>query len=602
MKAMGDILKKLNYIMNSKQKRQYVFVTAVALIGSVWELLGVSSLLPFIQTIMTPEEAKKEWYVAFFSRWFRMDTPIQMMTVMGILIIIVYILKNAYLMMSSYVQAWYSTSVQRDLSIKTANTFLHSSYLFHLGVNSSVLIRTINQDVVGVFAVFFYLFRVLAEVFTIAAISAYIVMLDPILAFSLVGILGSCMLILFFGLKKLVKMFGRIGQDCEAKMLQYLTQAFTGIKEIMVMNRQKYFEDSFDRSCSLNARAAKRNNFLNVIPTNVYEVVCIGGLIGVVIVRLHMIEDITGFVTNLAIIAAASFRLFPAVSRLTTNLNAIMYNRPRLDSMYEMLKSIEDEASYQLRNVDPDKVEPLVFERELRIDKITWKYPAGKEEVLTELELTIHKGQSIALIGPSGAGKTTLADVILGLLAPQKGKILLDGVDVYENLPGWSRIIGYVPQAVYLTDDTVRNNVAFGVYEEQIDEDKIWRALEEAQLAAFVRELPEGLDTMVGERGVRLSGGQRQRIAIARALYENPEILVLDEATSALDTETETAVMESIDSLHGTKTMIIVAHRLTTIRNCDMIYEIKDGIALLRDKGEVLSKQYRELDADSLHG
>lgn len=576
--------------MNRKQKQQYIFVTAIALIGSVWELLGVSSLLPFIETIMTPEVAKNQWYVAFFSRWFPMDTPVQMMTVMGILIIIVYILKNAYLIMSSYVQAWYSTSVQRDLSIKTANTFLNSSYLFHLGVNSSVLIRTINQDVVGVFAVFFYLFRVLAEIFTIVAISAYIVMLDPILAFSLVGILGSCMLILFFGLKKLVKMFGRIGQDCEAKMLQYLTQAFTGIKEIMVMNRQKYFEDSFDQSCSLNARAAKRNNFLNVIPTNVYEVVCIGGLIGLVIVRLHMIDNIAGFVTNLAIIAAAAFRLFPAVSRLTTNLNAIMYNRPRLDSMYEMLKSIEKEATYQRKDMDPDKVEPLKFDQELKIDRITWKYPAGKEAVLKDLELTIQKGQSIALIGPSGAGKTTLADVILGLLAPQKGKILLDGVDVYGNLPGWSKIIGYVPQAVYLTDDTIRNNVAFGVYEHQIEEDKIWNALEEAQLASFVRGLPEGLDTMVGERGVRLSGGQRQRIAIARALYENPEILVLDEATSALDTETETAVMESIDSLHGTKTMIIVAHRLTTIRNCDRIYEIKDGIAIRRNKEEVLGE------------
>lgn len=577
--------------MNRKQKQQYIFVTVIALIGSVWELLGVSSLLPFIETIMTPEVAKNQWYVAFFSRWFPMDTPVQMMTVMGILIIMVYILKNAYLVMSSYVQAWYSTSVQRDLSIKTANTFLNSSYLFHLGVNSSVLIRTINQDVVGVFAVFFYIFRVLAEIFTIAAISAYIVMLDPILAFSLVGILGSCMLILFFGLKKLVKMFGRIGQDCEAKMLQYLTQAFTGIKEIMVMNRQKYFEDSFDQSCSLNARAAKRNNFLNVIPTNVYEVVCIGGLIGVVIVRLHMIDNIAGFVTNLAIIAAAAFRLFPAVSRLTTNLNAIMYNRPRLDSMYEMLKSIEKEATYQKKDIDPDKVEPLTFHQELKIDRITWKYPAGKEAVLKELELTIQKGQSIALIGPSGAGKTTLADVILGLLAPQKGKILLDGVDVYGNLPGWSKIIGYVPQAVYLTDDTIRNNVAFGVYEHQIEEDKIWNALEEAQLAPFVRGLPEGLDTMVGERGVRLSGGQRQRIAIARALYENPEILVLDEATSALDTETETAVMESIDSLHGTKTMIIVAHRLTTIRNCDRIYEIKDGVAIRRNKEEVLGKE-----------
>ena len=332
------------------------------------------------------------------------------------------------------------------------------------------------------------------------------------------------------------------------------------------------------------------NNFLNVIPTNVYEIVCIGGLIGIVIIRLHMTEDITGFITKLAIVAVAAFRLFPAVSRLTTNLNAIMYNRPRLDSMYDMLKTIENEGTYHYSYENDEQKPDFVFEKELKIDNITWKYPAGQSAVLKNLKMTIGKGQSIALIGPSGAGKTTLADVVLGLLKPQEGKILLDGEDVYENLPGWAKIIGYVPQAVYLTDDTIRNNVAFGIYEDQIDEDKVWKALEEAQLAEFVRGLEEGLDTMVGERGVRLSGGQRQRIAIARALYENPEILVLDEATSALDTETETAVMESIDSLHGTKTMIIVAHRLTTIRNCDAIYEIKDGVAVLRDKAEVIGE------------
>lgn len=588
MKAIVDIVRKLNYIMNRKQKQQYIIVMFVALLGSMFELLGVSAILPFIESIITPEDLNGKWYYVLLVRFFHPEGQVETMTILGIMIILVYIFKNIYLMFSQYVQSWYSTGVQRDLSIKMANTYLHSSYLFHLGINSSVLIRSITQDVVGVFAVFFYLFRVLAEVFTIGAIGIYIITLDPILALSLIGILGSCMLILFFGLKKLVKLFGKIGQDCDGKNLQYLSQAFNGIKEIMVMNRQDYFEHNFTRTCSLSARAAKRNNFLNVIPQNIYEMVCIGGLIGVVVLRLHMTDDIAGFVTKLAIIAVAAFRLFPAVSRLTTNLNAIIYNRPRLDSMYEMLRTIEKEDNYKLKDIDTGKVEPLRFEQELKINSITWQYPSGHEPVLKNLNLSIKKGQSVALIGPSGAGKTTLADVILGLLKPQEGKILLDGVDIYENLPGWSKIIGYVPQAVYLTDDTIRNNIAFGIYEDQIEEDKIWKALEEAQLADFVRSLDEGLDTMVGERGVRLSGGQRQRIAIARALYENPEILVLDEATSALDTETETAVMESIDSLHGSKTMIIVAHRLTTIRNCDAIYEIQNGVAVLKDKEEVL--------------
>ena len=232
----------------------------------------------------------------------------------------------------------------------------------------------------------------------------------------------------------------------------------------------------------------------------------------------------------------------------------------------------------------------MAFEKDLEIKDVFWKYPSGQEEVLKGAGFVINKGESIALIGPSGAGKTTMADVILGLLKPQKGNIFLDGKDVYGHPVAWSKIIGYVPQAVYLTDDTIRSNVAFGIAEDEIDDKRVWAALEEAQLADHVRKQPDGLDTMVGERGVKLSGGQRQRIAIARALYDDPQILVLDEATSALDTETETAVMEAIDSLQGSKTMIIVAHRLSTIRNCNKIYEINGGKATLRDKEEVLKE------------
>ena len=588
MKSLKKILSELNYVLTAKQKRQYVAVMFVALIGSIWELLGVSAILPLMETVMIPEESASKWYMKLLGHFMDTSDSLKVLTVLGVIIIIIYIIKNLYLMFSSYVQAWYSTGVQRDLSLKMANTYLRSSYLFHVNVNSSILIRTVNQDVVGVFAMCFFLFRMIAELFTCAAISIYIIVLDPILAVSLVAILGACMLFLFKGMKRVVKLVGVISQECEGQMLQYLSQAFNGIKEIMVMNRQKYFLESFEGACSENARAAKKSNFLNAIPMYVYEVVCIGGLLAVVVIRLHMVDDTTEYITKLAAVAFAAFRLFPSVGRMTTNVNAITYNRPRLDAIYDMLKQIEEDKDNHLRDEKSDAGKNLSFNDSLKINDISFKYPTGNENVLENLSMTIKKGESVALIGPSGAGKTTLADVILGLLPPNKGNIEIDGEDVYSNLLSWSKLVGYVPQSVYLTDDTIRANVAFGIRKEDIDEEKVKHAIAEAQLEGFVNSLEEGLDTMVGESGVRISGGQRQRIAIARALYENPEILVLDEATSALDTETETAVMEAIDSLHGSKTMIIVAHRLSTIRNCDSIYEINGGKAVKKDKAEVL--------------
>ena len=595
MKSIKDVVIKLNYLLNSKQKKWYFIVTFIGLIGSMLELLGVAAVLPFINTMMSMggkqsegELVEDKWYYQMVADFIGSSDKKEVLVALGILIILVYILKNIYLVFSSYMQSWYSTRLQRDLSLKLTDVFLKSSYLYHLDMNSSILIRSINTDVVGVFAVSFYIFRIVAEVCTAVAISVFIVILDPVLSISLVVVLGVCMLILFRILKSLMRKYGKISQECEGNMLMYLTQAFTGVKEIMVMNRQEYFEENYKKACITNAKISMKTNVLSVAPTNLYETVCIFSLFSVMLFRLQFTDDITTFVTNLAVIAAAAFRLFPSMGRLTTSLNALSYNRPRLDSVYEMVKDVESQEMFKNRSKKIDKDEKLSFDSKLVIDNITWRYPAGKDDVLKDLTIEIKKGESVALIGPSGAGKTTLADIVLGLLKPGKGSVLVDGKNIFENPNAWSKMVGYVPQSVYLIDDTIRKNIAFGIHDEDIDDEKVWKALKEAQLEEYIKKQGDGLDTMVGERGVKLSGGQRQRIAIARALYEDPEILVLDEATSALDNETETAVMEAIDSLQGTKTMIIVAHRLTTIRNCDSIYEIADKKANLRKKEDVI--------------
>ena len=286
----------------------------------------------------------------------------------------------------------------------------------------------------------------------------------------------------------------------------------------------------------------------------------------------------------------AAFKLLPSIGKISNRVTGIVYHKPRLDNVYDNILEAEKyekecEEESRRRNCGQEIDKAIEFQEVVSVENIVWQYEGQTKPVLTDVSLCIHKGESVALIGASGSGKTTLSDILLGLLAPEKGSIYMDGIDIYTIPKIWARIVGYVPQSVFLIDDTIRNNVAFGLRD--VDDSDIWKALEQAQLKAFVETLPAGLDTIVGDRGIKFSGGQRQRVAIARALFNKPEILILDEATAALDNETEKAVMESIDALQGQITMVIVAHRLTTIRNCDSIYEVKEGKAIRRDKSEV---------------
>ena len=288
------------------------------------------------------------------------------------------------------------------------------------------------------------------------------------------------------------------------------------------------------------------------------------------------------FVTALGAIGIAAVRILPSVSTLTNGMNGLVYMRPSLEAAYDNLMEA-DRYQHTVESVEIDSPDKMEFCDSIQVDHISWRYQKDLPLVLKELDLEICKGESVALIGESGAGKSTLADILLGLLKPESGRVLVDGTDISSIQSSWSRMIGYVPQMVFLIDDTIRQNIAFGISEEEIDDEKVWNALEEAQMRSVVESMG-GLDVIVGERGIKLSGGQRQRIAIARALYHDPDILILDEATSALDTDTESAVMEAIDALQGRKTLIIIAHRLSTIQNCDKVYEIRDRKAFQKLK------------------
>jgi ABC-type multidrug transport system fused ATPase/permease subunit len=316
------------------------------------------------------------------------------------------------------------------------------------------------------------------------------------------------------------------------------------------------------------------------------ESVCICGLLGAFAIKMQFSESqMSSFVSTMAVFVVAAVRMLPSFNRITGNIGSIMFDKPSIDSVYHDLVEIEELMAR--RRIAEEKTNKIILNDKLQVENISFHYPENETYVLRNASLIINKNQSVALIGTSGAGKTTMVDIILGLLEPQEGKIMVDGIDIWTHMESWHQSIGYIPQSIYLMDDTIRANIAFGVPENDVDDAAIAVALKEAQLNQFVDSLPEGLNTVIGDRGVKLSGGQRQRIGIARALYRNPEVLILDEATSALDNETEREVMAAIDGLHGQRTMIVIAHRLTTIRNCDAIYEVANGMITRKTHQEV---------------
>ena len=589
IKTVINVIGELNYILNKTLKKKAIFVFLVIVFSAVFELLGVSAILPFVQAIMSPEILSSNKHIQDVLNILEVHTNTSIVVAMGILIIAIYLIKNAFMIFSSFVQADYSTKVQKTLAVKMLNSYMSRPYTYFLNINSAEILRGCQNDISASFDVIQRLLSLLAEVFTVLVIGIYIIYMDSIIAYAVIVLMTIVMFLMIFYFKPLIKRAGNKKIEVNTKKNKIITQAVSGIKDILVKRRNLQFIKEFESVTEEERKVQRLFTVLSECPDRIVEGVCVSGIMGVVCIRMMMApNEMASFIPKLAAFAMAAFRILPSIGKITNRMNGIVFNRPGLHNVYLNFKAA-NEYQNELRCVQKSSIgDDIDFQYNLCIRDVDWKYGESKPFVLHGTTLEIIKGQSVALIGSSGAGKTTLADVILGLLPPQSGSVLMDGMDVYSIPEAWSRIIGYVPQSVYLADDTIRNNVRFGYTDGQNDDDKIWKALAQAQLSDFVRSLPHQLDTIVGERGVRFSGGQRQRIAIARALYSEPEILVLDEATSALDNETETAVMEAIDSLQGKITMIIVAHRLTTIKNCDKIYEIIDGKAIERSKNDVL--------------
>jgi len=583
--------KKLNYIFSKRDRVNIILLMFMMIIGSFFELLGVAIFDPFVNVIMNPETIQTNKLLALMNSIFQCQTTEKFLTILCIVIITIYITKNVYLWIEQNYILKFTYGVQQKLSTRLLTTYLDEPYTFHLNRNIAELQRSMQEDT-GLFTqVLMHTLQLIAEMVVCIALGLYLFNVSKSITIVIIVLLLVCVLSFTNLNKNFFKKLGKESQIYKGKLYQWVNQSLGGIKEVKVLNREEYFVSSYKRYYKLYIKGVKWNRLLSIAPKYMVEAVCMTGLLVAIAIKLNFGQkDMEAFIPQLATFAVAAFRLLPAVGRINEHVANILYAVPSVDLIYNDLKEIEDYKESQIQ----DETEKWHFEEALRVKKVTYAYPNSEVNVLNEAECIIPKGKTVAFIGSSGAGKTTLADIILGLLSPQRGKILVDDIDVFKNLNLWHKNIGYIPQAIYLSDDTIRNNVAFGIHEDEIDDEAVKTALKKAQLWEFIDTLPDGLDTIVGDRGVRLSGGQRQRIGIARALYHDPEILVLDEATSALDNETETAVMEAIESLQGAKTMLIIAHRLTTIRNADIIYEVGDGKVTERSKEYV----FAELDGE----
>ncbi|MBD5452740.1 MAG: ABC transporter ATP-binding protein [Lachnospiraceae bacterium] len=583
------MLQKISYLFDRKQKMQFVGLGILILIGGILETVGVSMMVPVVQGIMDPEALVSNEIVQKITNVLNIDIANmvqaggtnRLITAMLAFMIVVFVVKNMYLLFQTYVQNTFVTRNRNKMISRVMREFLNRPYEDYLGADIPTVFRLTDSDIPTAFQLILVLIQMITEVVVSAFLCIVLVVVSPVMTLFIVVIFLGMTLLLTKLLKPRLNAIGRKNQEIQSRIAKWRIQSIYGLKDVKVLNREEFFIRNYYESGSIGANVARNYAVLNNLPRLLIETIFIVSMLAFIMVYMLGGGNINVLIPQLTAFAVAAIRIMPSANRINTYISEIAYSQPCLDYLYgnlneSMKMDVNGSVTGLGKEKDDSRQERPVLQDKIVLDHITFAYPGTDKNIFTDAHMEVKRGQSVGIMGPSGVGKSTIVDILLGLLHTKTGSITWDGRNIFDNYEAWLAQIGYIPQSIYLVDESIRDNIAFGIDADKIDDNRIWEVLEEAQLKEFVEELPEGLDTKIGDRGVRISGGQRQRLGIARALYHDPEILVFDEATSALDNDTEKAVMDAVNSFHGKKTMVIIAHRLNTIAKCDVIYKVEN--------------------------
>lgn len=587
---LTNIRKVLKLLTTRERKRLYMLLGAMT-VSALISVVGIASILPFLSLITNQALIQDNKFLNWFYLILNFQSANKFLIFTGAVVLFVLIVSNLLTFLTDWGLFRFSWARDFTMSKRLLERYLYQPYVFFLNQNTSELGKNILTEVQQtVKGVVIPLMQICSNGIVAFLIFTMLVAVEPLLAISVMVIIGGGYAIIYVIIKKKLNKTGKQRFRANAERFKAVDEAFGGIKQLKLLGCEEVFIKRYSKPCSDYVRHNATNQIISEIPRYIMEIFAFGGMIIVVIFLLATDRGFQEVLPLMGFFAFAAYRLMPALQKIFTSIASIRFNTASLNALYQDMYSFNNQLSQTTSC--RQKYPILHLQKDLTLKEITFSYPGTTIPVIDNLNIKIDTNTSVAFVGVTGTGKTTIVDIILGLLRPDSGNILVDGLEITdENLPSWQKNLGYIPQDIFLQDDTVTRNIAYGVHYEDIDMEAVERAASIANIHDFVMEgLPNGYQTIVGERGVRLSGGQRQRIGIARALYHDPEVLVLDEATSALDGATEKAVFAAIQNIAKTKTFVIIAHRLTTVKNCDVIYVLEEGKIVGQGKYEELMK------------